>query len=147
MFTLDPDRVIIPLASETDAEETCAIIREYVEPVGEIVLAHVIEKAQGAPDKASLEQRQEHAHRIFQIGMQRLEPAGWEVETELTYGPNVAEAIHELAVELDADLIALSIRPASRVVRFLAGDTAREVVSDPPCPVMALPALESDTNE
>ena len=57
------ERVLLPIAEEEDARATARAFRRHV---GDSVVAvHVVEKAGGAPDKASVEQRELAAEDAF----------------------------------------------------------------------------------
>lgn len=138
MHSISADAILVPLASEEDAAATCDALGEHVDSGGRIVLLHVIEKAGGAPDKASVEQRELYAEGIFEVARDGLE-VDRTVETELRYATDVADAIAAAAVDLDADLIAFSPREAGRLSRLLTGDTALDLVTGAPVPLVVLP--------
>ncbi|MFB6282598.1 MAG: hypothetical protein ABEK59_01505 [Halobacteria archaeon] len=80
-------RVIVPVANKDDAAATTAALAPYVKSAGGVVVAvHVIEKAGGAPDKASVEQRELFADEIFEIVADGLANVDVELETEYLYG-------------------------------------------------------------
>lgn len=134
------DTVLVPIASEDDAEQTCkAILREIEDERPTVHALHVIEKAGGAPDKASVEQREERAERIFDVVERAFAGTDIEVTTDITYGTDVAEAILDRARERDATSIVLTPRPGSRWVKLLTGDVAQKLISDSERPVTILP--------
>ena len=139
MFSIAADTVVVPLASEDDAATTCDELVGQLEPGGRIVLLHVVEKAGGAPDKASVAQREERAEAIFEVAREHLEPLDRTIETEIAYGTDVADTIAAKTSELGADLIAISPREASRLSRILTGDTALDLLTDSPVPLIVLP--------
>lgn len=142
MLSIDADTVIVPLASEDDATTTCTALSSHVTPGGRIVLVHVIEKAGGAPDKASVEQREERAEAIFRVARDALATPDRDVETRILYGTDVAETIFAAAADLDADVVAFSPREASRLSRFLSGDTTLDLVTSTDRPLVVLPGDE-----
>ncbi|WP_228434409.1 hypothetical protein [Natrarchaeobaculum aegyptiacum] len=58
--------ILIPVASEEDARTTCAALQPYLDDIERVTAVHVIEKAQGAPDKAPLEKRRNDAAEYLQ---------------------------------------------------------------------------------
>ena len=134
------ERILVPVAGEHDAEATAAAVAPYVESAGGTVVAvHVIEKAGGAPDKASVEQRELEADEIFDVVADGLADVDVEIETEYRYGTDVAETIVEAAHDLDASAIVFTPRGGSRWVKLLTGDVATELLTDSDLPVVVLP--------
>jgi len=138
------ETVLVPIASETDAEATCrAILGEIGDERPAVHAVHVVEKAGGAPDKASVEQREERAERIFETVEATLADESAAVETEVLYGTDVADAVLDRARELDATAVAFTPRGASRWTKLITGDVARRLVSTADRPVVILPAPET----
>lgn len=137
MIDVTADTVVVPLASVDDAHETSTALRELLDAPARVVLVHVVEKAGGAPDKASVEQREERAEKLFAIARQYLDD--YEVDSRIHYGTDVAETVFEAADHVEADLIAFSARDSSRLVRLLTGDVALDLITDSARPVLALP--------
>jgi len=138
------DTVVVPLASETDAERTAAALAEHLPEGTRVVAVHVVEKAGGAPDKASVEQREERAERIFEIVRERLADGDRDVETEIYYGTDVAETVFAAAEDVDADVVVFSPREAGRLSRLLSGDTALDLITAGDRPVLVLPGPDPD---
>jgi len=133
-------RGIVPVASKDDDESTTAALAPYVESAGGTVVAvHVIDKAGGPPDKASVEQRQLEADEIFDVVEAGLADVDVELETEYLYGTDVAEAIIDAAHDHDATAIVFTPRGGSRWIKLLAGDVATELITDSDLPVVVLP--------
>ena len=130
--------VLVPIASEDDAESTCAALDQYLPADARVDVVHVIEKAGGAPDKASVEQRERRAERIFEIVEEYFD--GPNVETEILYGTDVADAVLKRADEIDASAVAFTPRGASRWVKLVAGDVASALIERTDRPVLVLPA-------
>lgn len=139
MTSIETDTVVVPVASESDAETTCKQLLEYLDPSDKIVAIHVIEKAGGGPDKASMMQREETAEEAFKATYEILETADRTVETKILYGEDIATTVFEAAEEEDASLIAFSPREASRLVRLFSGDVAYDLVTKSDRPVLVLP--------
>lgn len=134
------DRVVLPVASVEDAVATCRAARPYL--TGRVVAVHVIEKAGGAPDKASVEQREEIADEIFEAVHDALDD-GRTVETDLRYGTDVSETIFAAAADHDASAIVITPRGGSRWVRLLTGDVALDIVTETDRPVVVLPDVDT----
>lgn len=96
-------RIVVPIATEDDARTTCETARPT--PPGrerEAYIVHVIEKAGSALDKASVEQREQVAERVFRTASNTFEAAGFtDFETRLLYGTDVATTILDVCDELD----------------------------------------------
>ncbi|MCU4743509.1 universal stress protein [Halobacteria archaeon AArc-m2/3/4] len=144
MSLLTTDRVLIPIANEEDATETCdAIVRYFADQSHsthpKVNLVHVIEKTEGYMDKAPLEAREQQAQRVFEIASDRLEEAGYEIETELVYSTNVVESIVETAARTNADAIVFLPRDGGRLSVLLSGNMTSKLVSSADIPVIVLP--------
>lgn len=137
------DSVVLPVASVEDAEATCRAASPYL--TGTVIAVHVIEKAGGAPDKASVEQREERAEEIFDVVHDALDDGGT-VETDLRYGTSVSDTIFAAAEDHDASAIVITPRGGSRWVRLLTGDVALHLVTETDRPVVVLPDVD-DTDD
>jgi nucleotide-binding universal stress UspA family protein len=127
------DRVLLPTAGDEDAKATARAVEPYLD--GEIIAMNVVEKAGGAPDKASVEQREGVAATAFDT----LRDTLGSVETEIRYGTDVAETIFEAAADHDATAIVVTPRGGGRLVRLLTGDVALTLVTESERPVVVLP--------
>ncbi|MFC7135088.1 MULTISPECIES: universal stress protein [Salinibaculum] len=135
------ERVLLPVATVEDAVATCRAARQYL--TGSVVAVHVIEKAGGAPDKASVEQREERAEEIFAAVHDALDDDR-DVETDLRYGTDVSETIFAAASDHDATAIIITPRGGSRWVRLLTGDVALDLVTETDRPVVVLPDVPEE---
>lgn len=133
------DRVVVPLAEEVDARETARALVPYLSGGETVIAVHVIEKADGAPDKASVEQRERDAEETFHSFTDEL-GEDIAVETIITYHTDIAEGVFEAATNTDATAIAFVPRSGSRWIRLLTGDVALSLVTETDRPVIALPA-------
>lgn len=133
--------LLVPVASEADADVTCAALEPYLDDVERVSAIHVIEKAGGAMDKAPLEKRQADAEEIFAAVESAIDHRVV-VESDRYYGTDVAETIFDAATEAGADAIAFRARGGSRIARLLSGDLSTELVTDPTIPVVSLPAAD-----
>ncbi len=131
---------MLPLASPDDARTTAKAAANYVGTADHVVLVHVVEKAEGMPDAASAEDREEYAEEIFRSAEERLTDTGVSIETKLLYSKKVSEAVMTLADEAGASSVVLVPRPSSRILSLLVGDKVRSFVEDNEVPVVCLPA-------
>nr|WP_256401437.1 universal stress protein [Haloarchaeobius litoreus] len=132
--------VLVPVASEDDARASIRAALPYLAAAGgTATLVHVIEKAGGAPDKASVEQREEYAAEIFDAAWEEADDALVELHREIIYGTDVAESIIDAGDELDASAIVFTPRGSSRWVKLLTGDVALGLVEHSDRPVIVLP--------
>ncbi|MFC6726081.1 universal stress protein, partial [Halobium palmae] len=69
------DHVLLPVATEDDAEATCAALEPHLERVERVTAVHVIEKREGAVDKAPPEKRRSDAAAYLSVVEARLEDA------------------------------------------------------------------------
>lgn len=138
------EHVLVPVASPEDAAATMRATRPYLGAArSNVTVIHVVEKAGGAPDKASVEQREDYAEEMFNVARSEMEDADITLTTEVRYGTDVAETIIETAHEIGASAIVFTPRDSSRWVRLLTGDVALSLVSGSDLPVLTLP----DTND
>lgn len=135
-------RPLVPVASVQDAETTYDALREHVDAAVELHVVTVIEKAGGAPDKASVEQRELVAEEAFSAVRKLAEADGLSVETHLLYGTDVAETIREAAADVDATSVAFRSRGGGRIVDFLSGSVRTKLVTEVDRPVVVLPRDE-----
>lgn len=141
-------RVVVPVANQGDAESTTRALAPYVESVeGRIIAVHVIEKAGGAPDKASVEQRELFADEVFEIVADGLADVDVELETEILYGTDVAETIIDAAHEFDASAIVFTPQEGSRWLKLLTGDVALGLVDESDLPVVVLPDVSKGESD
>lgn len=127
------DHVLVPVANEEDAAATARALEPY-DP-GRVTAVHVVEKGEGVPDKTPVEQSEAIAAESF-AAVRRVFP---EAADHTAYGRAVAAAIVAAADEVDASAIAFRPRGGSRLVQFLSGDVALDLVTGADRPVVALP--------
>lgn len=134
------ERVLVPVANREDARSTAAALKPYLDTdVEEILAVHVIEKAGGAPDKASVEQRQLHAEKIFQVMAESLADPIFALDTEILYGTSIAEAIIDGAHEFDATAIVFTPRGGNKWMNILTEDVTTGLIKNSDIPVLVLP--------
>jgi len=136
-------RVIVPVANRDDATATTAALRPYVEGSDStVIVVHVIKKAGGAPDKASVEQREQRAEEIFQIVADKLADSEITLETDLRYGTDIASSIVDAAHDSTASTIVFTPRGGSRWRKLLTGDVTHNLVQSSDIPILVLPDRE-----
>ena len=134
------DRPVVPVASPDDAIDTYEGLRPYLLETEFVpVVVHVLEKAGGAPDKAGVEQRREHAEDAFEAFRKRAQTDGITVETELLYGTDVAETIKGAAAQHSATSIVFSSRGGGRWLDLVTGNVRSKLIADNDLPVVVLP--------
>ncbi|EMA55283.1 MULTISPECIES: universal stress protein [Halococcus] len=145
------ETVVLPVASAEDARTTCAAAAAHLRRTGgRAVVVHVIEKTGGAPDKASVEQREEGAEETFAAAREACDATEITVETRLEYGTDVAETVFKVANDVDASAVAFTPREASRWIKLLSGDVANALINGGERPVVVLPdhvADDADTTD
>lgn len=141
-------RVVIPVANKEDARSTADALASYVgTTAGHVIAVHVIEKAGGAPDKASVELREQRAEDIFTIVEERLALTDATLETRILYGTDIAETIIDGAHDVGASSIVFTPRGGSRWVKLLTGDVTTSLVNKSDLPILVLPHELEGTDE
>ena len=136
------DRIVVPIADEGDVATTVTALSPYLSEIQHITVVHVIEKGGGVADKAPMEKRAADAAKFFSTFESHLDETV-AVETRIEFGATVAETIIETALDTDATAIVFCPRGGNRLVRFLSGDTAARLVTDPELPVVSLRAEDA----
>ena len=131
------DRVLLPVASEEDAETSARALER--QDYGEVILVNVVEKAGGAMDKAGVEQRELEAEEMFEAARAVL----GDVPSEIHYGTDVVETIFDAANEVDATAVVVTPRGGNRFVRLITGDVALRLVTETELPVVVLPDIDA----
>ncbi|MDR9430915.1 MAG: universal stress protein [Natronomonas sp.] len=132
-------RIVMPVATEADAEQTCAALEPHLDEVSSVLAVHVIEKGGGGIDKAPLAKREEDAAEILGIVEETLGENA-DVETKTAYGTDVVETLFETAEGAEATALVFVAREGGRLVRLLSGDTSMRLVTEGTMPVVALPS-------
>jgi hypothetical protein len=126
------DHLVVPIANEEDARETARSLDTY--EYDQVTVVHVIQKGEAVPDKIPVEQAEQRATDAFAAFREIIS----EAETEIAYRRDVVAAIMDVVADLDASAIAFRPRDGSRVVQFISGDKALELVTNANQPVIAL---------
>ena len=120
------DRTVVPLASESDALATVRALRPHRQASESVVtLVHVVEKVGGAPDKASVEQREEHAEEVLDVALDALVGDDVSVESQIRYHTDVATAI--LDAVADYDTVSVGATRTGAVSQALFGSIPRAI--------------------
>lgn len=136
-------RPLVPVAGPDDAATTYERFRPYLLDAGVTPLVvSVIEKAGGAPDKAGVEQREDHAAAAFDAFRDRAGTDGVAVDTELLYGTDVAGTIVDAARAHDATAIVFASRGGGRLANLLSGGVRSSLITNGEYPVVVLPDAE-----
>lgn len=135
-------RPIVPVGDEENAEMVTAALEPYLDVAETVKAVHVIQKAGGALDKASVEQREMAAQEIFSVIIDGLSHTEIAVETEVLYGTDVAGTIIDAAHESDATSIVFTPRDDSRWRKLLSGDVEYKLLNKTDVPILVLPDRE-----
>ena len=129
------DHLLVPIASDADAESTATALADNLD-ADRVTVVHVVEKAGGAPDKAGVEQREEAAAEAFD----RFEEIyGESVETDIVYDTDVADGLLAAARDVAADALAFTPRGGGWFERVLSGSVTRDLLDETDRPVVVLP--------
>lgn len=140
-------RLVLPVASDKDAEATARAVEPYLIDETTLSVVHVVEKAGGAPDKAGVEQREEYAEAALSLVEDYFAEHPAEVETEILYGTDVVDTVVDHAHSFDATAIAFLPREAGVLTRLLTGQTTISMVTDTDLPVIVLPDPDGNDDE
>jgi nucleotide-binding universal stress UspA family protein len=133
------ETVLVPIADPEDAGRTARALRPHLDADSAVIVAHVVPKGDGVPDKAAVEQREAYAETAYEAFVAEFGDGVGEVTPLTLYGRDVAETLREGAAEADATAIAFVPRDANRWVRMFTGDVAYDLVTDSDVPVVSLP--------
>jgi nucleotide-binding universal stress UspA family protein len=146
MVTSLLDRPLVPVADPDDAAATYEELRPYLLETEIVpIVVHAVEKAGGAPDKASVEQRKEHAEKTFEAFRKWAEIDGVEVDTKLLYGTDIAATIVDAADEAGASAIVFRSRGDSQWIDLVSGRVRSKLLDSSNHPVVVLPKQEVES--
>lgn len=133
-------RVVLPIASGGDAQETCRAALPYVANAnGEVIAVYIVETTPGGVNKASPVALKEYGERALEIVEECSEEYAIPVRTEIRYGPIVREAVFDVARSEEATSIGFLPRAGSRIRKLLSGDTALSLITRNDLPVVVFP--------
>lgn len=133
------DRVLLPVANEDDAKRTCTAVRPHLNENAEIVALYVVERRDGGPAAASLEQLEEHGRNTLAIVEEAFVESPVSVEMKLREGVDLIATIFAAAKESDVDCIAFVPRPKGRLIALLSGDPGWKLINQTQHPILVLP--------
>ncbi|UWG48630.1 Nucleotide-binding protein, UspA family [Halanaeroarchaeum sp. HSR-CO] len=134
-------RVVVPVAGPDDAAATCEVAVPHVAAAGgSLTAVYVVEKAGGAIDKASVEQREEFAEEAFEAVRSACNGADVDCSTEIVFGTDVVDAILDFGRDTDASAIVFSPRRGSRWLDLLSGNLSAKLVKQADRPVIVFPS-------
>ncbi|WP_224333773.1 universal stress protein [Haloprofundus halobius] len=133
------DKMFVPIAGPGDAANTARVIYQFAYEDSAVIVVHVVEKGEGVPDKASVEQRREFAEEAYLSFFEMFPSDGPTLQYRTLYGRNVAITIQQAAEEENATVIAFVPRVGSRWLKFITGDVTTELIKRSSIPVIALP--------
>ena len=139
MTDLSFQRVPVPIANPDDAAATTAALAPYVDAADSVVIAvHVVEKASGAPDKASVEQRELVARDVLTTVTNGLTDTEATIETQSLYGTDIAAILIEATHDNNASAIVFTPRGASRWTKLLVGAVTHNLLNSSDVPILVL---------
>jgi nucleotide-binding universal stress UspA family protein len=142
-------RPLVPVADDEDARVSAEALAPYLEGPTTVLVAHVIEKAGGAVDKASVEQREGAATEAFDAFVSVMEDADVPVtvETEMRYDTDIVAGVFGAADDTDASAVAFVPHEGGRLLSLLTGNRTRRLVTEGDLPVVSLPGPTVDGDE
>ncbi|GEM_PF-3512452 len=138
-------RVIVPVANEADTIATCEELRPHLDHSVELVnLLYVIEQTEGYMDPTSPDQLREEARSWFRMAESMLD-VGPAFETELRAGTSIVAEIVASATDHDATAIVFRPQQSSGLLsQLFTRDLKDRLLTESPCPVIALPDTSGD---
>lgn len=135
------DHVLLAVASDDDARQTCRTLIETLGPnLGAVTVVTVIPRYRPWADGIPSDYRLEQAYATLDAACSLLQAVGIEAQFSIECDSNISRAIHEFAEQIDASVIAFTPRSANRLVDFLAGDITWSLVKRASRPVLVVPA-------
>ena len=135
-------RVVGPVANRDDAAVTATALQSHSGMDATMIAVDVIEKSGGAPDKASVEQREQRAAESFSSITEGFDNSGVLVKTDLRYGTDIASSIVGAAHDRSASAIVFTPRDGSRRRKLVTGDVTHNLVRSSDVPMLVLPDQE-----
>jgi nucleotide-binding universal stress UspA family protein len=126
-------RPLLPVANEEDARATAHTLESY--HPGQVSVLYVVEKADGAPNRISVEQSEEVAADSF-AAVRSVFP---DVDERVAYDRDVVSAVLEVADEISASAVVFRPRESSRLAKFLSGDRSLKLITRANRPIVTLP--------
>lgn len=133
------ETVFVPIANPEDAAATARAVQRYAHEASTVIVTHVVEKGEGVPDKASVEQRELFAEEAYERFLDVLPEGCGDIQFTTLYGRDVGQTVIDGANDDDATVIAFTPRGGSRWLRLVTGDVARSLIENSDIPVISLP--------
>lgn len=130
------DNVVVPLASEDDADKTATEL-SYFDPE-HVTAVFVAEETTGYPNKTPNSVSENIAGDIRDM----MESHFPETDFRLVQSPDVTEGIISVAEEVEASAIVFRPRQSSVITRLLSGNKTMKLLTHSAYPVVALPDPE-----
>lgn len=138
------DTIVVPVGGKDDAISTSESLLPYLDETTHVIVVYVVEKAGGAPDKASVEQREEYAEDLFGLIERKFMEEGRDPpESKVLYGTDVPEAVFGFADEAGASSVVFVPRSSGLLDRTLTGDVAYSLITENNIPVVVLPSRDT----
>lgn len=129
-------KIVIPVADREVATATAQAALSYIDDDSEIVLVHVIDEDEYTSEAEWVEFAEEAFDGVREV------LGSNQVSSEIRTGSDVANTIFAIAADVDASAILFRSRGGSRWRQILAGDVAREMVTEAEIPVVVLPSTD-----
>lgn len=133
------ERVLVPVANESDTEATCDALEPYLDEMDEVFLAHIVEQTAGYMDHAPPDVLEADARGFLELALQRLGEEAV-VDVHVRFGEDVVEELVAMAIEQEATAIAFHPRKRGLLSRLVEGTHEGELVRASPVPVLSLPS-------
>lgn len=114
-------------------------MRPHLDDNARIVALYVVERREGGPAAASIEQLEEHGRNTLAIVEEAFDGSTVSVETKVREGVDLIATIFAAAEENDVDCIAFVPRSKGRLVALLSGDPGWKLVNQTQHPILVLP--------
>lgn len=133
-------KVLVGVDGRQGGRDALALARQLVSVDGEMAPAHVWFIDPTAPMWGPQVEHTAQRERALERLASSLDGVDRGREIVSAAGASVGEGLHDLALERDADLIAIGVCGRSALNRLVVGDDARSVLEHAPCPVAVAPA-------
>jgi len=134
--------VLLPIADEEDAENTCEAVVPYLAGKDcRVFVIHVVKQKRRNADTEAVEAR---AETVFERTTACFDAVGIPTTGEIWYGTDVSETILDAAAEHAADSIVLTPRKKSVWRRLLSENVIGQLARKVDQPLIVLPTEAAD---
>lgn len=131
------ERILVPIATPDDAEETARAVRPYLEPNTTLIVTHV---AEGATAETTVKTgRDQFAGATYETFSDILYRDDLQFEWVTLEAREVVEALTDAVGMTDATLVAFTPRDLDTWRRTIAGDPGGRLIREASVPVMVFP--------